>query len=424
MKKYNLRAVLKTCFLKKYRLRKPIIPPYGHYFAEPKARLLEVPINTFAAVSLTFILATDCVFFIKYASRISGFLVAFIALLIIIAVKLCLFLLIRRGRRIGLNSLILFIPLLIVLAIGLQFLPPGKINVDRWDTIYYWWDAFIKGVYPYSARTRFGGLANQLPFLQYFYFPAYLYIDYISLLILAFIFINIIVRRSGGKSPLFYDNYSLSVLFLSITSFAVLWDIVCRSSLFVNSSLLLLVIYYLLYNKDASFRRFIIGGVLGGLVLSTRLVTVIPLLSVAVFILAKDKFRNFAGYMTLFIVIIVTFTLTFLPLSFFPPESIKAFNPFIIQDSHMPHYLTVSFCILALAAGFFSKSRRTLIFLNGILLWLMAFTYIARQVSIIGLSQAYFGSRGDISYLVMSLPFFFFILPGDEGSKEYPDAAG
>ncbi len=36
---------LKSGFLKKYRLQKPIIPPYGHYFAEPKERLLEVPIR-------------------------------------------------------------------------------------------------------------------------------------------------------------------------------------------------------------------------------------------------------------------------------------------------------------------------------------------------------------------------------------------
>jgi hypothetical protein len=296
-----------------------------------------------------------------------------------------------------------------------HFLPQEQLNVDRWSVISSFWDNFFEGKYVYFAKSHMGNHPGPMPFYFILALPFYFVGDlgYFSLIgLLVFYFILYYSKEFVRTRTL--------MLFLLLISAFYLWEVVTRSNIFTNSSLVLFSIFYFLKsNTDNNFKHLFINGLIIGLLLSTRNVFVIPY-SILMLYLIKNKKIKFHKILTLALIVITTFALTFLPFIVNHFSDFLLLNPFVIQSSYlMPAWLSV-FCIFAsLGLYFFIRNTQDVYFYSGISLFFTISVYFIWEIYFYGFQSAYFGNKADISYFILCIPFFlYFLLQNPEQKTE------
>jgi hypothetical protein len=80
-------------------------------------------------------------------------------------------------------------------------------------------------------------------------------------------------------------------------------------------------------------------------------------------------------------------------------------NPFVEQSDKMPISLSVVFVGLAIGCGLFTKTLDRALLVSGYLLFGLISTAFFVKILKVGLSEALFSSRFDISYYMIALPF-------------------
>lgn len=287
----------------------------------------------------------------------------------------------------------------------LKKIPAESLNVDRWSVITTYWDCYFKGEYVYFAKSNVGNYPGPMPFYFILALPFYLIgeLGYFSILgvLLFYLLIEKTIINRTAKSIL---------VFLLLINLPYLWEVVCRSNILLNGTLVLGVLIFFLSQKELKPKNIIVLGILIGLVISTRNVFVIPFIIAFVYALKRKKINllqtAFIGLIT-----VLTFCITFLPFVWNHMVDFKVMNPFIIQSSVLvPFEYTVLFILTSFVAGLFVKKTDDVYFYSGLILFGSIVTYFIYWIVRIGLEKTFTESGADISYFILCLPFSLYHL--------------
>ncbi len=356
-------------------------------------------------------------FCLKYSSRITEF---YILLSVILCLGFYLLYSIRfsfqKLKNIKLISLSLLFLFLATSCIGFYLVPVDSLQVDRWSVITSFWDTFFSGKYAYFAQSNVGNPPGPMPFYFILALPFYL-IGELGLFSLCGIVIFYLLMGYANV-PKFLKLVAL--LFIMISPF-YLWEVISRSNIFLNSSLVLLALLYFFKNKNFGFCKTLIIGLIVGLLMSTRNVFAIPFLIAFLFALRKNII-SFKKLIILGAVALLIFGVTFLPFVMGHFEEFKIMNPFLVQSTFLiPFQYTIGFIFLALIFGFVCKKSADVYFYCGLILFISILIYFLYHCFIIGFSEAYFGNVIDISYFIFSAPFFLFYVLNNTKSPDLLD---
>ncbi len=281
---------------------------------------------------------------------------------------------------------------------------PLKLNVDRWSVITSFWDYGFSGKFPYQAKSHLGNAPGPFPFYFVMALPFYFMhqIGYFSLAGL-FVLLYFIFRQKADIK----EKASITMLVLLSTS--VIWELTTRSTMLVNSSLILVYAWWLLSIKVFNVKNLIIGGIAGGLLLSTRSLVLIPLVVIYSNLFLKE--RKWKEALILGTVLTITFILTLLPFALWDYKLFILYNPLTLQGDFLPGPVIPIFMLLCLIVGLFIKVRANIYFYCGLMLFLiMAIYFVYRMITVD--ASAFMEDKIDISYFIFSMPFLFAALFG------------
>jgi len=357
-------------------------------------------------ISLLLFLFVNFLFAIKYTERITSFyvlisigIIGFYGLIWKYRTKLNLF-------QSKLNIVNFGIVFLFIIGAFFVFskISQESLNVDRWSVISSFWDNYFSDKYVYMATSHLGNYPGPMPFYYILALPFYLLgeLGYFSLL-------GIIVFLSLLKfDKISVPKQTIAVILLCSSVF-FLWEVISRSNVFLNGSLILFSIIYLLKSIEQKKPYFVLwNGIFIGLMLSTRNVFVIPYIITFLYLL-KTKELSVKEVIQTGFVTILTFTLTFLPFIYNYIEEFEIMNPFIIQSDHlMPQYLTFLCVAVSSLFVFLIKSKEDTYYYSGLALFMTISIYFIYHIIEIGLTDSYFNSVVDISYFILSMPFLMY----------------
>ncbi len=357
-------------------------------------------------ISLAIFLFVNFAFSVKYLSRATPYYMFFA---IGISIFYALFWKFRAATIGKLAKMRYFTPALIfafvaIFAILFSRVPAASLNVDRWSVITSFWDNYFGCEFVYFAKSHMGNPPGPMPFYFILALPFYAIgeLGYFSLVgILVFWLLMRYVK---------IDNYQqfIAIALLS-TSVFYLWEVVCRSNIFLNGTLVLfsIVFFFNGLKKQNGLFLFLNGAIIG-LLLSTRNVFVIPYIMTFLFAL-KTKTLNIKKIIIIGIICILTFVLTFVPFVIGHIADFKISNPFMIQsDVLMPFQLSF-FCVALSFLGYFiCKKQGDVYFYSGCLLFFTIVLHFVYQSLRNGFAEAFFGSKADISYFILCTPFLLY----------------
>lgn len=358
-------------------------------------------------VSLFIFLVVSFLFSAKYLYRITSY-----AGIISLAITLLYLLLwnkrrflfpnIETSKKVVIAALIIFV--------GCSFfvfkkIPVETLNVDRWSVITSFWDSFFKGEYVYFAKSNMANYPGPMPFYFILALPFYFMgeLGYFSILgvLLFYLLIEKTIKNRTLKS--------VSIILILI-NIPYLWEIACRSNIFLNGSLVLGVLILFIKQKEVNFKNSLALGILIGLVLSTRNVFVIPFIIAFVYYLKRKKI-TIGQTVIIGAITVLTFCLTFLPFVWNYFTEFKTMNPFIIQsDVLIPFQYTLLFILASFVAGFFCKTDNEIYFYSGLILFSSIALYFLYWIMLRGFEETFTNSAADISYFILCLPFALYHL--------------
>lgn len=294
--------------------------------------------------------------------------------------------------------------LLILAVIGSLFvfrkIHISSLNVDRWSVIYSFWEAFFNGDYPYFAKSHMNNPPGPMPIYFVIALPFYL-INEIGWMPLVAVFIGVIFINKLVKNP---TSQLVFILFM-FTFMGFYWELLSRSTILLNSFLVLIV---LLYSEKSIARQnysFYLSALLTGVILSTRMVFIMPFLSLGIMTLLSKKV-SFPRLLSWTALALFAFALTFLPFYIGFQESFFVMNPFKVQSGFLlPSIYNYLFILISIVLSLFFYNQLSLLLLSGYSLFISIFIYFVYHLMHSGLQGAYFQSGADISYFLFCVPF-------------------
>ena len=167
-----------------------------------------------------------------------------------------------------------------------------------------------------------------------------------------------------------------------------------------------------------------IHSIIFGLLLSTRNVLIIPFIVLFLYIL-KNKIYSLSDFLKISVIILITFAVTFLPFVINHFQSFLKINPFIIQSSFlMPSWLSFGCIIMTSISFYLVKQKDEIFFFSGFFLFLTILIYFFYQILMNGFQNTLFGSKADISYFILCVPFLlYFLLKENRKNDKQSDTA-
>lgn len=211
--------------------------------------------------------------------------------------------------------------------IVLQYaIDPNSVKVDRWSALHFPIQNFLEGIYPYTASTHLGGNASPFPVWQLLHIPFYL----LGNVGLSFYAATALFLWSFWKIWGKYKTLLIGVLLCS--SVAVWYEVLVRSDLITNMLLVAAIVNLLFKNLSQQWiegRRWWIACLVG-LLASTRMIVLIPLMVLLLPYFVKMNWRNQLGVALLSIAV---FALTFVPFAIWDWQEFYYFqnNPWRLQ---------------------------------------------------------------------------------------------
>lgn len=365
-------------------------------------------------ISLFLFLLISFLFAVKYGSRITSY---YILLAVIISV---LYFIIWKKRiffqRLQANSTYVLLAVFTILFSFVFYkITPESLNVDRWSVITSFWDNYFNNEYVYAAKSHKGNPPGPMPFYYIIALPFYFMgeLGYLSILgSLAFLIILTYLK---------VQNYlKIIALLLLLTSTFYLWEVTCRSNIFLNASLIVFSMLYFFKTIENKLKakNLLLLGILIGLLLSTRNVFVIPFIVLFLYAL-KLNLISIKNTIYIGLIVIVTFCLTFLPFIYNHFEEFKKINPFIIQSTYlMPFSYTVFCVVLSFISFLVVKNKNDVFFYSGIILFITVIIHYIHLIGVSSFNEAFFESRADISYFILSAPFLLIHFILEENVKK------
>ncbi|KGO92584.1 hypothetical protein [Flavobacterium subsaxonicum] len=367
-------------------------------------------------LSLAIFLFINLLFAYKYISRVTEY-----ALPIAMAIALAGFFmwkkkdsLTRFTSYLPYADIVILILFTLTCAFVFKKIPVESLNVDRWSVISSFWDNYFNNKYVYFAKSNMGNPPGPMPFYYIVALPFYLVgeLGYFSLLGL-FIFYIILKYSSIQK-----QNITIILLLLT-TSTAFLWEVACRSNLFVNGTLVLAsMIYFVKKQQLSSYWHYVISGILVGLCMSTRNVYAIPYLILFLYYL-KIKQVSFINLVVMGCIAVAVIALTFVPFVIGYVEEFKVMNPFIVQGSFLlPFAYTLVFIGLSALCPLLCRDKNDVFFYSGLILFLVIAFYFMYHIVKSDFARAFHDSLADNSYFILCLPFLLYYLAKTSGEAK------
>lgn len=307
------------------------------------------------------------------------------------------------GRATIIGSIILAV----VYSLYLIASPADLLRVDRWSVVTGFWDAWFRGHFPYAATTHLGNpIGSALPFHFYSALPFYAFPDMGVFALTGVLgFIGIVFLAIKDRKLV------LAIVLAFALAPGVWWELAARSALIFNVALVLI---FLLAVDHASLKtpvQIFLFGALGGLILSTRSVVVLPLAVYGSYRFLRD--RKISDAIVFGAGIGLAFVLTFLPLVLlWNPQDLADNNPLAYQmNRYLPNWILPLCLIVSLVAGLTVTNRHELYHRIGWVLFLTVLTSTMFTVIQAGWQAAIFGSEFDISYFLLALPFALLAIP-------------
>lgn len=272
------------------------------------------------------------------------------------------------------------------------------LQVDRWSAMHTAIKALMHGEYPYTAVDHLNGRTSNFPGLLILGIPFYLlgnvgYLQVFALLLLAY-----------SLSKFLPIDKAFKYLLLILLSPAYWWEIFAISDLFSN--MIILICFIILLEKKTEGQPFcfpIFLGFAAGFLTMTRGIAVIPL----TLYLFKDFWNITLRKKTKFlisafgtIVLLITVVLLNCP----DLNTLKLYNPLLLQTNYLPHYVHLIVLILPFLAAFKIMDFKKDFFRYSTILIL-----IPVSISFIYRCFLYgFNLNFDLSYFSMVIPFVLF----------------
>lgn len=352
-------------------------------------------------IGIGIIFFINFLFYVKYLSRATNYYLFFSVLLSCLCIVLWLkkdFVNTLFKKFKNLDFLIFSLFILTSSYIFIK-IPAVNLNVDRWSVITSFWDTYFDGKYAYYATSHMNNHPGPMPFYFILALPFYFIgeLGYFSLLgILIFI---LFARKK--------NNYGFLFLLICISPF-YLWEVVCRSNIFLNSMLMVICIHFLLMIKNKKKLYVLMIFIMIGLVLSIRNVFVIPL-GISLIYLTRTKKINIKVLTQFTFISLATFVLTFIPFIYDHLEDFLKVNPFIIQsDGLMPITWSLFFVATSCLTSYLCKNNLDVFFFIGLSLFITIIGHYIYHTIEDGYKEAFFNSKADISYFIFCVPFLAF----------------
>ncbi|MCK9425493.1 MAG: hypothetical protein M0Q21_05580 [Ignavibacteriaceae bacterium] len=358
-------------------------------------------INNFSAAFLLFI---GALFIFKYSSRYGNIFVLSPILYIVGGILLLSFInkkITSQKNGFSKGYLISIVGAIAVVALLLAFIPQST-RVGRFPAMVEWLSNFQQGIFPYGTKTNPSGF----PFLFFLASPFYL-LDDAGYLEVFGLFLFLVLLLKSIKTKKEYWVKMLLLLFLPTT----FYELIVRSELLTNA-VLVISLFFLAeqkLNENKKNISFIVLALLFGFFLSTRLIVFLWL---AMFLLFFFR-NNLKNGVIFFTISLSVFLLSLLPFYLWNAETFLSKGPFAVQTIYLPKWIYFVFPLLVLYIGWMIADFQELLFASGVLTFLLVSISFLMTIGHVGMGEALFNSRFDISYYIFSVPFFILAL------KEY-----
>ncbi|WP_160138463.1 hypothetical protein [Chryseobacterium sp. c4a] len=274
---------------------------------------------------------------------------------------------------------------------------PYKMNIDRWQTLEFSLEYWIKGKYIYDTPNFMGNLSSYLPgqllLSSIFYFIGNVgYLQVAAFLLFAY---TICLE--------FKSNFIrfIGILMLGI-SLAYIYDVVCKSDFI--ASFIAVAAFMLFWHskfKHDYFQKPILLGISIGVLCLTRSVVIIPLI---IFLLRP--FLNTGWEKKIKFGLSLLLTAGILLASVFLPaknlDHLLQYNPLTLQGQSNK-YVMLFFIVLAIMASFYAKRIESVFSFSAYITFLVMVSFVTEKYLILGFDfQSNFFST---TYLAACLPF-------------------
>lgn len=348
-------------------------------------------------ISLFIIVFINFLFLLKYSKRASQYYILISSVIIFFQLFLIQYFekVFSFLKKIKISPLLILITISIISLIVANKIPLENLKIDRWSVTSSFWDNYFKDLYVYNAKSFDGNNPGPMPFYFIIMLPFYFLKEYSYITVIAIFLLYSKIRKSKER-----ELFTILV----ISSVYIYYEIIARSNIFFNSTLILISLFYF-FNKNKSI---VLNGIIFGLLLSTRNVFVIVYGITFLFSLKKD-IQSFKYLFTIGLISVLTFALTFLPFIYNHYNDFLKINPFIIQSSALlPFNYSITCIIASLFLVYFIKNNLDVFFYSGIALFLTISIYFLYWIFNIDLETAFFNSYADITYFIFCVPFFMY----------------
>ena len=358
-------------------------------------------INSFSAA---FLLLIGALFVFKYAMR-NGSLFALSPLFYIVIAGLVLFYLDKKitpqNSEFSKWQLLVVLGFLFFVTISMAFIPQTT-RVGRFPALIEWLSNFQQGIFPYGTKAN----PSAFPFLFFLASPFYLIGDagYLEVFGL-FLFLMLLLRSVKTKK-----EYWVKMFFILLLP-TTFYELAVRSELLTNT-VLVVSLFFLAEEKLNEHEKnvsFFVLALLFGFFLSTRLIVFLWFGMFLLFFF-RNNLKNGAIFLAISFSV---FLLSLIPFYLWNAETFFSQGPFAVQSIYLPKWIYFVFPVLVLYVGWLIADFQELLFTSGVLTFLLVSISFLMTIGDVGVSEAIFNSRFDISYYVLSVPFFILAL------KEY-----
>lgn len=358
--------------------------------------------STLNRILIVLYLIINILFIEKYASRITEY---HLIVSIVYVVGICVITYLTNKKKLLSIStskwLIIASVILLCFAIGVQYaIDPYSLQVDRWSAIHNFLKAMFKGEYPYGSMTHLGGYGSPFPIWQLAHIPFYFMGNVgLSIFVVSIFFIITLYKVHSSKT-------ALIACFLLIAAPAFWYEMAVRSDLITNIILVATLVEWLVYTKIKLKNHTIQIGIIAGLLLSTRIIAIIPICVIYGYEFLKIGWKK---QMTVLLTAIITFAITLLPFLLWEGSTLYFFkySPFILQTRQGSLLVLLIFAVIAISVTIYLKGQlKYRMAVTGLLLTVLVTLAFVDQMWQYNLWQQLFSPAFDITYLSMALPFY------------------
>ena len=370
--------------------------------------------NFFNLIVVLYFIFINSLIFYKYGSRHPSFSIWFLIAYIFLQIGVVFFIKFNgiRFKEVYLRNSYFIVCILIALTIfSITYLTDGNsLNVDRWSAMNVAINAIFTNEYPYTAVDHLGGRTSNFPGLILIGIPFYLlgnvgYLQVFSFSLLSFTLYKCFDIRKALSCILLF---SISICF---------WYEVAVISDFMSNMIIVIsaILLWNFYFSNDLFRKPILLGILFSILVLTRGIAFVP---IALFLFASFWRTSMSNKIKFAVSGLLTVSLlVFLVVKDCPDlETLKNYNPFLLQTSYTASYINLLAILLPLLLSFYIRNiYHSLFYYSFIILLAIVLSSVVVFYGRFGISEMIHNNKYDLVYLSYLLPIAIIIILRDKG---------